>query len=84
MQHVTATEAKNNLGAIIDMALKEPVAISRNGRDSVVMIPAEDFAEYERKKNAQKLIETMDKIGKAARKRGLTDKIAREILADIS
>lgn len=46
MQTVTAKEAKNRLGQVIDLALTEKaVAISKNGRDSVVLVSAEYFRE---------------------------------------
>lgn len=46
MQTVTAKEAKNRLGQVIDLALAEKaVAITKNGRDSVVLVSAEYFRE---------------------------------------
>ena len=46
MQTVTAKEAKNRLGQVINMALSNKVvAISKNGRDSVVLVSAEYFRE---------------------------------------
>jgi len=46
MQTVTAKEAKNRLGQVIDIALTDKaVAISKNGRDSVVLLSAEYFRE---------------------------------------
>lgn len=46
MQTVTTKEAKNRLGQVIDLALAgKAVAISKNGRDSVVLVSAEYFRE---------------------------------------
>lgn len=46
MKTVTAKEAKNRLGQVIDLALTEKaVAISKNGRDAVVLVSAEYFRE---------------------------------------
>jgi prevent-host-death family protein len=46
MQTVTAKEAKNRLGQVIDLALAEKaVAISKNGREAVVLVSAEYFRE---------------------------------------
>jgi prevent-host-death family protein len=46
MQTVTAKEAKNRLGQVIDMALTEKaVAISKNGREAVVLVSADYFRE---------------------------------------
>ena len=45
MKTITATEAKNKLGAVMDSALTEPVMIEKSGRNSVVILSA---SEYER------------------------------------
>lgn len=45
MKTITATEAKNKLGAVIDAALAEPVMIEKSGRNSVVILAV---SEYER------------------------------------
>lgn len=44
---VTATEAKNKLGQILDMAVRdEPVIISNYGRPSSVIISYDEYEEY--------------------------------------
>jgi prevent-host-death family protein len=45
MRIESATDAKNSFGAIMDMALREPVVIQRSGRNSVVMLAYEDYEE---------------------------------------
>lgn len=45
MQRISAREAKNGFGRLIDMARAEPVAIEKHGRAVVVVIA---FEEYER------------------------------------
>lgn len=45
MRTITATEAKNKLGAVMDSALVEPVMVEKSGRVSVVILSA---SEYER------------------------------------
>ncbi len=47
MRIESATDAKNRFGALMDAALREPVMIQRSGRNSVVMISAEDYRNYE-------------------------------------
>jgi prevent-host-death family protein len=47
MRTETATNAKNHFGAIMDAALREPVLIQRSGRNSVVMIPYDDYEAFE-------------------------------------
>src|SRR5436190_21797143 len=45
MKSVTATEAKNRLGAILDDAQREPIVIRRQDRDIAVVL---SMADYER------------------------------------
>ena len=40
MKTITATEAKNKLGAVMDTALVEPVMVEKSGRSSVVIMSA--------------------------------------------
>lgn len=43
MQTISATKAKNALGALIDRALREPIAIQRSGRNAVVMMSHDEY-----------------------------------------
>ncbi len=47
MTTVTASEFQKNFGAFKEAAQREPVKITSNGRESVVLISAASFAEYE-------------------------------------
>ena len=44
MAKMTATDAKNKFGQLLDMAQAEPVAIEKNGRDVAYVISAEQYA----------------------------------------
>ncbi len=44
---VSATEAKNKFGQLLEVAAQEPIAITRNGRTVAVMISQQDFEWYE-------------------------------------
>ena len=43
MQTISATKAKNTLGTLIDQALREPIAIQRNGRSAVVIMSHDEY-----------------------------------------
>lgn len=43
MSTVSATEAKNRFGEVLERARSEPVRIQRNGRDVAVVVSAEQF-----------------------------------------
>ena len=42
---MTATEAKNRFGEMLDLIKSEPVTIRKNGRDVAVVLTPEVFAE---------------------------------------
>jgi len=46
MAEMTATDAKNKFGQLLEMARTEPVRIQKNGRDVGVMISPELFQHY--------------------------------------
>ena len=43
MSEVTATDAKNRFGQMLEMAQREPVFIKKNGRDVGVLVSPEEF-----------------------------------------
>lgn len=47
MQTFSANEAKQNFGEVIDAALREPVAITKHGRRSVIITSDKDYRELQ-------------------------------------
>lgn len=45
MAKMTATDAKNKFGQVLEMAQSEPVAIQKNGRDVAYVVSAEQYAQ---------------------------------------
>ncbi len=45
MAAMTATEAKNRFGEVLELARKEPVRVQKNGRDVAVVLSAEDYTQ---------------------------------------
>ena len=43
MAEISATDAKNRFGEVLDMARKEPIRIQKNGRDVAVVVAADEF-----------------------------------------
>jgi antitoxin Phd len=43
MKIITATDAKNRFGEMIDLAQAEPVRVQRQGRDVAVVLSPEEF-----------------------------------------
>ena len=46
MRTMSAKEAKDSFGALIDAAQREPVTITRQGREVAVVLSKEDFAHF--------------------------------------
>lgn len=44
MQQVTSADAQNRFGQLLDMAQREPVAITRHGRTAGYMVSVQDMA----------------------------------------
>jgi prevent-host-death family protein len=44
---ITATDAKNRFGELLDLARKEPVHVQKNGRTVAVLVSIEQFEAYE-------------------------------------
>ena len=81
MQVVSATEAKQSFGAVIDKAQREPVMIRKQKRDVAVIMSIEDYQRITRI-NIQEFQQFRDNIGKKAQKRGLTEDKLNELLSD--
>ncbi|HEX7157645.1 MAG TPA: type II toxin-antitoxin system Phd/YefM family antitoxin [Edaphobacter sp.] len=81
MRSFSATEAKQNLAALLDAAQREPVVIRRHERDVAVVLSPE---EYERIHdfNVRQFQRFCDEVSDRAEARGLTDEILNELLAD--
>jgi prevent-host-death family protein len=74
MQHISARDAKNGFGRLIDLARAAPVAIEKHGRSVVVVIAVE---EYERLSGRAKPRQTKSRLKKPeARKVQTTDQRA--------
>jgi antitoxin Phd len=81
MRTISATEAKQSLGMMIDISQREPVIIQRQNRNIAVLLSMHD---YDQLKGAQ--IEAFnvfcERIAKKAKERGLTEKKLEALLAD--
>jgi len=47
METITSSNVKNRVGTFMDAARKSPVLITKNGRPSIVALPAEDYERME-------------------------------------
>jgi prevent-host-death family protein len=62
MHTVSAAEFQRNFGRYQDEALKQPLAITRNGRERLVVLAVE---EYERLKRRDRMVFRTEDLGEA-------------------
>ncbi len=81
MRYVTATDAKQQLAALLDAAQREPVVIRRQKRDIAVILSADEYARL-RAFNVSEFDHLCDRVAGKAAARGLTAKKLQQILRD--
>jgi prevent-host-death family protein len=83
MTEMTALDAKNRFGRLIELAQRAPVTITRNGRPSVVVMSADA---YERRGTSAKerLRAALKRTRREAAHNGLTEADLEALLADDS
>ena len=81
MKHVSATEAKQRLAAVLDAAQHEPVTIRRQNREVAVVLSTR---EYERLRglNVKEFENFCNTMAELACERGLTEGELGELLTD--
>lgn len=79
MAEISATDAKNRFGEVLEMARKEPVRIQKNGRDVAVMVSAEEYAQLAERAGATKVRPVVDKLlaRSVERRRSLYEALAK-------
>ena len=83
MTEMTALDAKNRFGRLIELAQRSPVTITKNGRPSVVVMSADAY-ELRRKAAARRLGEALERTRREAVRSGLTEADLDVLLADDS
>ncbi len=58
MRIVTASEFQKNFGAFKEIAQREPVTVTSNGRESVVLISATEYQHYAKLRESEVSAET--------------------------
>ncbi len=81
MRTISATEAKQNLGALIDSAQHEPVVIRRHDRDVAVVLSPREYNRL-RAINVSEFDRFCDQIAERAAERGMTEEKLAALLAD--
>ena len=62
MATITATDAKNRFGQLLEMAQAEPVRVQKNGRDVAVVLSGEQFAAWEASQSQPKVRPAIEEL----------------------
>ena len=79
MAEITATDAKNRFGQVLEMAQAEPVRIQKNGRDVAVVLSPEQYRALVEQAGAQKVRPMIEKLMARSieRRRSLYEALAK-------
>lgn len=79
MSTITATDAKNKFGQVLDMAQSEPVRIQKNGRDVAVVLSAEQYGQLVARGEEPKVRPVVEKLMARSmeRRRSLYEALAK-------
>lgn len=83
MKTMSALEAKNRFGQLIEAAQRQPVEVTRKGRRSVVVMSATDY-DRRRRRAWKNLLAVADETGRFATSQGLTEERLADLLTDES
>ena len=83
MKTMSALDAKNRFGQLLDAAQREPITVTKKGRPAAVMLSLED---YERIRGAarRRLLATMEQAQKEAAAAGMSEGVVEQLLSDES
>ena len=80
MQFVSASEAKQRLGAVLDAAQREPVTICRQKREVAVVLSPSEYRRLTML-NVAEFQQFCDRVSASARAKGLTEETLSELLS---
>jgi prevent-host-death family protein len=79
MSRITATDAKNRFGQLLEMAQRGPVHIQKNGRDVGVLVSPDEYAAFAESKGRRKVRPIIEELleESIAKRRKLYEALAR-------
>jgi len=81
MRTITAIDAKNRFGQLLETAQREPVTVTKQGRPAAVMLSVEDY-ERMRGMARDRVLDSVRQMQAEAAAAGLTEEALDEILKD--
>lgn len=83
MKTISAIDAKNRFGQLLDAARRMPVTVTKNGRPAAVMLSIEDY-ERMRGEARRRLLATIERAQDEAAAAGLDQTLLDQLLDDES
>ena len=79
MSEMTATDAKNRFGELLELARSEPVAIQKNGRNVAYVVSAEQFQAMQERAIVPKVRPAIERLmaRSVERRRSLYEALAK-------
>ncbi|MDJ0872279.1 MAG: type II toxin-antitoxin system Phd/YefM family antitoxin [Gammaproteobacteria bacterium] len=81
MRTVSAIDAKNRFGQLLEAAQREPVTVTKQGRPAAVVLSVEDYERMRGAANAR-LLDSVRRMQEEAAAAGLTEEALDELLTD--
>ncbi len=81
MRTVSAIDANNRFGQLLEAAQREPVTVTKQGRPAAVVLSVEDYERMRGAANAR-LLDSVRRMQKEAAAAGLTEEVLDELLTD--
>ena len=81
MRTVSAIDAKNRFGQLLEAAQREPVTVTKQGRPAAVVLSVEDYERMRGAANAR-LLDSVRRMQEEAAGAGLTEEVLDELLTD--
>ncbi len=81
MRTVSAIDAKNRFGQLLEAAQREPVTVTKQGRPAAVVLSVEDYERMRGAANAR-LLASVRRMQDEAANAGLTEEVLDELLKD--
>jgi prevent-host-death family protein len=80
MKYVTANEAKQSFGQVMETAQREPVVVRKHNRPTAVILSSQEYDRI-RKINRKEFTDFCDLVSDRANKKGLTSKELNKLLS---
>jgi len=80
MKYITANEAKQSFGQVMETAQREPVIVRKHNRPAAVIISPQEYDRM-RNTNLREFTDFCEQVAGKAKKKGLTSKELKKLLS---